>query len=493
MAETTAQSQGKELKKFGFIDQLAYGLGDFGCNMSFALKSYLTIFWTQFMGIDSYMMAFLLLIVQIWDAINDPLLGMIVDADRHEYKRNKFVQYVWAGSIGLLVAGALCYIPWTTAPYVVKCILFCAGYMFWDAFYTVANVPYGSLLSLITADPAERTKLSTARSVGSMAGSMSASIIIPFLIYDASNNLRGDTLWVIGIVMGVLGFIAFQFMIKNTVVRVENKNLKVSDDEPVKFNPFVGIGHFLRNRAAIGATIAPVGQFIGMYGAATSVQVLFQAYFQNAQVSGIFSMLSYFGLFLWMPFAAKIVAKYGKKEVLIVGSIITCIGYALILILPITPDTTGLTLYAVAMVVAAIGGGIGSCVSWSLMADAMDYEEWKFGTRNEGTTYAMHSFFRKLAQGIGPSVGLAVATYLGYEATLGAAQPEAVQSAMLMQTGVFYLISGLCQFIGYAFVYNLDKNTVAQMEHDLAIKHGTAETEEVISGPTVEDTPPADA
>lgn len=186
--------------------------------MSFALKSFLIVYWTQFMGIDSILMASLLLIVQVWDAINDPIIGAVVDADTHKYRRNKFLTYVWAGSIGLLFAGALCYIPWPSAPYVIKCILFVAGYMLWDAFYTVANVPYGSLLSLISNDPVERTKLSTGRSVGSMVGALTSAILLPFFIYDASNNLRGEVMFGIALVMGVLGFIAFQYMIRNTVV-----------------------------------------------------------------------------------------------------------------------------------------------------------------------------------------------------------------------------------------------------------------------------------
>ena len=182
MATKTAAVDAKGYRKFGFRDVFAYGLGDFGCNMSFALKGTLTIFWTQYMGIDSILMASLLLLVQVWDAINDPVIGAMVDADKRQYKRNKFLAYIWAGSVGLLVAGALCFVPWTGAPYVVKCILFVAGYILWDAFYTVANVPYGSMLSLITADPVERAKLSTGRSVGSMVGSLSTGMILPIRI-----------------------------------------------------------------------------------------------------------------------------------------------------------------------------------------------------------------------------------------------------------------------------------------------------------------------
>ena len=97
----------------------------------------------------------------------------------------------------------------------------------------------------------------------------------------------------------------------------------------------------------------------------------------------------------------------------------------------------------------------------------MDYEEWKFGVRNEGTTYAMHSFFRKLAQGIGPSLGLVLATALGYDAALKADQTAAVALNMRYLTASMYLLSAVIQFVAYAFIYNLDKKTLARMEHDL--------------------------
>ena len=79
-----------------------------------------------------------------------------MDADKHKYKRNKFLAYIFAGSIGLIVAGALCFVPVPNAPNAAKYIIFVCGYVLWDAFYTVANVPYGSLLSLISDDPGDR-------------------------------------------------------------------------------------------------------------------------------------------------------------------------------------------------------------------------------------------------------------------------------------------------------------------------------------------------
>jgi len=109
----------KGYRKFGIRDSVAYAAGDLGCNMSFALKSTMAIFWTQFMGLDLWY-SLLLIIVQVWDAINDPLIGSMIDSDRHQYKRNKFLQYIWAGSIGLIVGGACCFLPFPNAPVAAK-------------------------------------------------------------------------------------------------------------------------------------------------------------------------------------------------------------------------------------------------------------------------------------------------------------------------------------------------------------------------------------
>ena len=115
MAKKPVTLDANGYRKFGAIDNIAYAAGDFGCNMSFALKGTMALFWTQFMGMDLWY-SLLLVIVQVWDAINDPLIGSIVDADKHVYKRNKFLQYIWVGSIGLIVGGALCFLPFPTCP-----------------------------------------------------------------------------------------------------------------------------------------------------------------------------------------------------------------------------------------------------------------------------------------------------------------------------------------------------------------------------------------
>ncbi len=451
-------------RKFSMRDNWAYAAGDFGCNMSFALKGTMAIFWTQFMGMDLWY-SLLLIIVQVWDAINDPLIGSMIDADKHQYKRNKFLQYIWAGSIGLIVGGACCFLPFPNAPTWAKFIIFIAGYVIWDAFYTVANVPYGSLLGLISDNEGDRASLSAFRSVGSMIGNMVPMVVLPMIIYDANNNLIGERVFFAALLMGFLGFLCFQFMIKNTVIRVET-DITLNEEQP-KFNVIKAMGNFIKNRPAVGATIAAMGMFIGQQGAATAVTVMFQSYFKNAQISGLVSMFAMIPIILFTPLARKMVNKYGKKELATAGAVVSVIACFLMLVLPVTPDTNGLVIYIICQLLNSLGLGIYSTVSWAMMGDAIDYNEWKTGNREEGTVYALHSFFRKLAQGVGPALALVVMTWLGYVGTLGADQTPETALNMRYLVAALYLLSAVMQFVGLGLIFNLNKKNLKQMNDEL--------------------------
>lgn len=462
--KNTAAANGK-LRKFGMMDKLAYAAGDFGCNCSFFLKGYLTLFWTQYMGINSYVLAGLLVVVQIWDAINDPLLGAIIDADQHKYRRNKFLTYISVGSVGLIAGGALCFLPLPNAPDMAKNILFVGGYMIWDAFYTIVNVPYGSLLSLVTKEPGERAQLSTWRSAGTYAAYIPIAAILPALIYDKSNNLRGDKLVWFVLALGFLGFIAFQFLVRNTVIRVDSAEQKSA--EKTKFNPIKAVKNYCSNRAAMGVAVACFAEIIIYYGASTASAVMFQAYFKNAQISGVLSLIGMFGMFVFMPFIGTIVDKIGKKEAVAAGALFSLAAYVLMLVLPITPDGRGIAIFAVCQAMATLGYGLYNCLLYSLVADAIDYGEYRFGQRDEGTNYAMFSFFRKLAQSICPSLSLVIATVLGYDAALGAAQTESTARSMRYLVAGTYAFGAVLMLLGIAVIYNLDKKTLSGIEQEL--------------------------
>lgn len=483
------QENTQNKRPFGMKDKLSYAAGDLGCNMSFALKStIMAIFWTQFMALGETLYAGLLLVVQIWDAINDPLLGSLFDMDKRKYKHGKFKTYIFIGALGLLFSGLFFFLPIPSAPLVMRCILFILGYVLWDAFYTVANVPYGSMMSVITQDGSERSQLSTWRSIGSMIGNLVPMVLLPILCYDASNNLRGNTVFLVAIVMGVIGLACFIYMLKTTTIRVEENSVTISE-KTEKFNIFLAMKNFFKNPPAIGATLAAMAMFIGMQGSTTATTVLFQSYFKNAQISGVIMLISYLPMFFFMPFIKKIVDKWGKKEACAVGSAVSVLG-AVLLFLPLGAGTAGLVGYIVAQAFFGLGLGFYTCVSWALMADAIDYNEWKTGKKEEGTVYSLHSFFRKLAQGLGPSLVIIIMGWLGYKGALGADQPFDVAENMKWLVASLYTFSAVVMFVSIAFIYNLDKKRVAQMTAELTARRNAEKaeaTEDVVDGENVEN------
>ena len=514
----------QQKRPFGMRDKLAYAAGDLGCNMSFSLKGTLQTFWLVYMTMETGLLSLLLLIVQIWDAVNDPMIGTLIDADRRKYKMGKFKTYILIGAIGLLVAGALCFIPVPKADLWIKVILFILGYVVWDAFYTIANVPYGSMLSLVTTDVNERAQLSTWRSIGSMIGNILPMVILPMIIwrdhtYDGSGiipglegvfhtnpltglpyvegeqminplthkgvqDLLGQNVFWAALIMGVLGFIFFLLMIKGITVRVDESSVQI-EEKTQKVNVFRSFGTFMKNRAAVGATLAAMAMFLGMNSATTATTIMFATYFGQADMSGIVSVIGFLPMFIFMPFINKIVSKFGKKEAASVGALVSLGGALLMLVFPLIPNVTfSLVMYIVALAVFGLGMGFYTCVSWAMMADAIDYNEWKTGSRDEGTVYSLHSFFRKLAQGVGPSIVLLIMGALGYVSELGTVgqSPETALNMCWLVAGL-YVFSGILMFVSIAFIYNLNKPTLAQMSADLNARHAAEGVEAAAEAP----------
>ncbi len=517
-------------RKFGIRDKVAYAAGDLGCNMSFSLKGTVQTFWLVFMMLETGLLSALLLVVQIWDAVNDPLIGSLIDRDRRKYKMGKFKTYIFIGACGLLIGGAAVFLPFPKAPVVVKAVLFILGYIVWDAFYTIANVPYGSMLSVITEDVGERAQLSTWRSIGSMVGNLLPNILLPMLIwqkvtYDGTTDflglieipegaeemfspdkfhtnpvtgdayvagdavlspltgkqlevLLGERVFWAALVMGVIGFISFMLMLKLSTVRVDENTVKTSESNE-KFNVLKAFGKFMKNRPAVGATVAAMGMFLGMNAATTATTIMFATYFNMASLSGLVQMIGFLPMFLFMPFITKIVKKYGKKEASVFGTIVSLVGGAFMLIFPMIESVNiALIVYLIGLVIFGVGMGVYTCVSWAMMGDAIDYNEWKFGTREEGTVYSLHSFFRKLAQGVGPSVVLLIMGLLGYVSKYGTiGQTQQTAHNMCWLVAGLYLFSAVMQFVGLALIYNLDKKTLDQMNSELAARKAEATVE----------------
>ena len=229
----------------------------------------------------------------------------------------------------------------------------------------------------------------------------------------------------------------------------------------------------MKNRPAVGCTIAAMGMFIGMQSATTANTIMFATHFGQASLSGLVMMVGFLPMFIFMPFATKLVKKYGKKEVASIGSIAGLVGAAILLIFPLCPTSIQLIVYMIGLVFFGLGLGFYNCVSWAMMGDAIDYQEWKSGKREESVVYALHSFFRKLAQGVGPAAVIAImgTSLIGYKEALGTiGQSASTAQNMCWLVAILYAISAISQFVGVAIVYNIDKKTLNKMSEELAAR-----------------------
>ena len=529
MAKKPVQLDEKGYRKFGIRDKLAYAAGDLGCNMSFGLKGTVQTFWLVYMFMETGLFSILLLLVQAWDAINDPLIGTLIDNDKRKYKLGKYKTYILIGACGLLVGGAAVFLPFPNASTVVKAVLFVLGYIIWDAAYTMANVPYGTMLNIVTEDAGERAQLSVFRSIGGAVGGMLPGIVLPMLIwnkvtFDPANPtwfldkieipegaeaafapenflknpvtglpyqagdkvlspltgsqievLLGDRVFWAALIMGVIGFIFFVYMIKNITIR-GNEYAQLNDEGGEKVNLIKSLGTFMKNRPAVGCTIAAMGMFLGMQSATTANTIMFATHFGQASLSGLVMMVGFLPMFIFMPFATKLVKKFGKKEVASVGSVAGLIGGAILCCFPMCPKNVQLIVFMTGLVFFGLGMGFYNCVSWAMMGDAIDYQEWKFGKREESVVYALHSFFRKLAQGVGPAAVIAImgTSLIGYDSALGTIGQSAETAGRLcwLVAGL-YMFSAVCQFVGVALIYNIDRKTLKQMTEELKARKET--------------------
>ena len=460
-------------RKFGLLDKLSYAAGDAGCNCSFALAgTWFTLFWTEYMHIDPVLFAGLLIAFKVWDAVNDTLIGSLMDASKKQYKRGKFLAYISFGSFLLAGAACVCFLPLNpdTTSDIVKVLVCGLGYVVWDAAYTIVNVPYGAMLSNITTVPGERAQLGAWRNIGSMIISLPIGVVLPMVLVDSETQVTNyKLLFPIALVLGIVAIVMFWFMIKTTEFRA-NTDTKVSEE---KFNLFKSIGNFMRNGAALGATLLPVAMFLGQYGVQVCTSVVFRSYFGAGDLAGIMQMIGMLPMLLYIPFAKVLTNKFGKKEAASATAIVSIVGCVLMNVLPMPNNMTGVIIYIACSFLNGIGLGCGMMLSNAMMADAIDYNEWKNGKREESVTYAVHSFFRKLAQGIGPSIGLLLMVMVGYDETLAIQPSDVALRLRYVMTG-FTLLTGILNFIAVKWIYPLDKKTLTQMNEELAARHANA-------------------
>lgn len=458
-------------RPFGIRDKIGYALGDFACNLSFTLIStYMMLYYMQYMHVKETDWAWIIIVGKLWDAINDPIIGGLTD--RVKIGKSKYKSWISIGSIGLVIFTTVIFLPVPEASYTVRILLCLLSYMVWSVFYTMVNVPYGSLHSAISDDPNHRSTLSTFRSVGAGV-SMIIIMLLPSVVYDSNENLKGEMFVWLALGFSVVAFFSLIGVNKLTTERVNTSQ----PIEKKKQNYFQVLLAFAKNRPIWALTIASMAQAICFVGANSMNQIVFQSFFRNTDILTVVTIVSYVPMVVVMFVLSKLVARFGKRNCVIVSCAISLIGAIGMLVFPFkytqagaSVDVVSIIVWTVLLMIANVGNGLFGVIVWAMVVDCIDYQNIKTGQRDEGSIYSLYSFFRKLAQGIGSSLVAMVLAWLGYKKELGGSQPYEVAADIKTGYVLFLLIGLAVMLISVLAIYNINKSDERKIHDTLYSK-----------------------
>ncbi|MDD6220373.1 MAG: glycoside-pentoside-hexuronide (GPH):cation symporter [Clostridia bacterium] len=451
--------------KIGIKEGMGYMLGDAGNLFVLTyVSSFLKVFYTDVLKIAESKVASLFLVTRLWDAINDPMWGYIV-ARKKPNADGKFRPYLKWVSVPLGISAMLCFVDFSRFTSNQTLILLCAyvTYIMFGMLYTGMNIPFGSLASVITDDPEGRTLLSTFRSIGGGVGGAAPLLVAPLVIYKVTGtNAEGMAIksadaggmLTFGVIMGVLAIIFYMACFKTTRERVPSEQ----DPKVDMKKTYLGM---LKSRPFVSAALAGI-LISGQLQFASLNQYLYKNYFENTNLSIVGTIANYLPMVILILFMPKLVKRFGKKELCGFGTFFSALASILMFFIVPKLDriTTGPAVFMLFLFIIGFGYSFVSITNWAVVADVIDYQEYKTGLRSESAIYAVYTFCRKLGQTAADSGGLLLLSRVaGYDgATMGSRGyiPGVGEGILFVCTLIPAIVYTLV-FVLMQFAYPLDK------------------------------------
>lgn len=450
--------ESSKVKPFGMQDKVGYMLGDVGsCLLFNFIGSYLLVFYTDVFGISAAAVGTLMAVSRVWDAINDPMMGVIVDK-RKRTKDGKFRPYLKYMGIPLGIFTILTFLVIPNMPQGMKLPYAYITYIGFGMAYTAINIPYGSLASVMTNDSVQRTELSTWRNISSIFAMIPLMVLTPKLVFDASGAVSPKGFLIAAVLYVIIANIGYRLCYKMTTERIINE---VKEDAPK-----ASLGETLKtlgkNKALIGLILSSLGTLTAMFLPNALNAYLFKDYFQAPGLLSLAGLLPMVGTFLAIPVTGKLVAKFGKKNIAIYSGIVSIAVYVVLVLFP----TKNPMLYIALITVSGFGTALYGMIVWALVGDVIDYQEYLSGKREEGIVYATYSLSRKLVQAIVGSIGGFALAAIGYQSGAATQAPEVAESIRTIIT-VVPLIGFIFGTVCLKFVYNLSNKTLNEVNEEL--------------------------
>ena len=444
-------------------EKIGYGFGDAASSMFWKIFSfYLAIFYTDVFGISAVAAGTMLLVTRIWDTAIDPIMGVV--GDRTNTRWGKFRPYLLWVAVPFGMVGVLLF---TTPDFGTtgKLVYAYITYTLMMMAYTAINVPYASLLGVMTANTNDRTTLASYRMIFAFGGSLLVVAIYQPLVdlfkkAVAINTAYQLTMVVVGAVAILFFFLTFSWT-KERIKPPKAQQNSLKDDfrNLLKNAPWfillgAGVMTLIFNSVRDGVAIYYFKYYIIDDTAVALSKMTFTfstLYFLLGQA---FNMV---GVAMAKPISAKLGKRKTFMSAMIMAAFLSIFFYFC---------TKGNVVYVyILQAMISFCAGMIFPLLWSMYADTADYSEWKTGRRATGLVFSASSMSQKLGWTLGGSLTLWLLAIFGFHANVDQ-NPETIQGLKYMLSfipAIGALISGI-----FMYFYKLDEKTLKTIETDLA-------------------------
>jgi GPH family glycoside/pentoside/hexuronide:cation symporter len=449
--------------KLSLVEKISYGSGDFASSIFWTLFSmFLLFFYTDVFGITAAAAGTMFLVTRLWDALNDPLMGMI--GDRTKTKWGKFRPYLLFVALPFAIIGILTF----TTPDMNssnKLIYAYVTYTLMMMVYTAINVPYASLLGVMTKDSKERTSLASFRFLGSFAGGLlvtaTANSLIDYFSADADMAIGyRNTIAIYAVVAAI--FFIFTFL--GTKERLDPKEVKESSFKD-------DLQDLLQNKPwfiMLGATVSLL-VFSSLKGNAIlyyfkyyvgSQNVIFFGELEHGALSAAFMTSGQIAAILGVILVTPLAGKIGKKNTFLLSGLVCAVLCILFFFIP--PHQI-VFIFLINLFIAMSSGAVGPLI-WSIYGDISDYSEWKTGRRATGLIFSSSSMSQKLGWTIGGAISGWTLSAFGFVAN-EIQTDESIMGIRLMIS--FFAAGGALLSVAFMYYYPLSEDYIIEIKEEL--------------------------
>lgn len=438
----------------------AYGIGEVAQQLSwYMVNNYLTIFYTDVVGLTASAISLIMLIARVWDAINDPIMGNI--ADKTNTRWGKFRPYLMFAPPFLAIFNLLTFTVWPVQG-VLKVVLCLVCYIGTGMIFTILGTAHGAIVNVIAVDSQVRMNLSTARGIGSGIISIVLSLVVMpmILFFGQSDVATGKGYFWTAVVLSVVMLPCFwieAYFCKETYTEKFHGGNTSGDKNSANF--FTNLKELCKNDQLLRVVIST------LFGAiCVTARMSLLAYYiiyvigNYAMISLVFTMMTIaqlVGTFL-IPAATK---KFGKKNYMIILSVLMILGFVGIFFW----GAKSMPLMLVLSFMCGLCNSSGA-LSYGMVSDCIEYGAWKLGKRQEGLAASFLSLAVKCSTAFCGVAGVQALALVGYV-------PNAVQTASAV-TGINFVVNIIPAICGVLSVlpfigYTLTEKRVAEIRMEL--------------------------